>query len=501
MITRDRSMTQPDNSQSPHDKVFEQSSEISENKPQPPNQPSPSTPKSGDSSLPDKARDKHDSQSKALNNSQSNDPPFEQRSRLTIYVLIVVAFAAGMGATWIHMNVGQAIVPAPMSEMQARPREKSLVNQGDATIATKKISKGEKMPILMQSTSQNLAAVSERYQVDSRTNILSAASHFNLIDDRLARLDEEFSRFKIDIIDLRNTEELRNQHVTSSTAWSTAMSIGQLMLRASADEHNKNNIPLVFVPAGHFWMGQSDAQRGESARASSAAHYDFSHPAHSVHVQSGYFIGVYEITVGQLEEFAELQATGEATLSTHRFSKEIDRNKPACNIDWRTAMQFCEWLSQINNIQVRLPTEIEWEYAARGNKYVQQLEPLREQDVVVGGPWAVDTAALDRSWCGCVAMNNNVQEWTIDVWDEKVYGKRDTMLKSSRPNSSFPYSGIESNVMNPSNEPRAVRGSSFQDIPANRVLAIRRFKPISVREETLGFRIVVPVVNAKSTGK
>jgi formylglycine-generating enzyme required for sulfatase activity len=302
---------------------------------------------------------------------------------------------------------------------------------------------------------------------------------------RIYRLDDEFSRLKIELNDLKTAEETLRQQTSTAIAWAKTIARGQMNLRASKSELSDLHIPLVFVPSGQFVMGQTEIQRLNSASTSSAAHFDFSFPSHSVNVEMGYFIGVYEITLGQIEDFVRDR--------NQAIRKDLDRNHPVSNIDWTTATEFCHWLSEINGIQVRLPTEVEWEYAARGNLQIQRFESAQELNVLVGGPWTVDNPVLDRSWCGCVAMNSNLQEWTIDTWDDKAYSKRAATLESESPGSKYVYKGFTPSSTNSSVEPRAVRGSSFQDIPANRVLAIRRFKPISASEETLGFRIVVPI--------
>ncbi len=413
----------------------------------------------------------------------------------------ILAFTLGFGIYWSFENLQLLLDPPSNPEIGSVLEKTSGVNTNDSEQPAERSGDDLKAVSVTHSNLENVVPISDERVTASHFVFATGTSKIAKITDRIARMDDEFSRLKVDIADLRKSEELRNEMVTKYTAWTKAISTGLLVIRTSTDESIESSLPLVFVPAGQFWMGQTSAQRGESARASAAAHYDFSHPAHPVQITSGYFIGMYEVTIGQFQEFAAQYDTVGTVAAPLRYARETDLNKPACNIDWNTAVAFCTWLSKINNIEVRLPSEIEWEYAARGNMYVQTFESIREKELVMGGPWPVDNQNLDRSWCGCVAMNSNVQEWTIDIWDEKVYGKRDAMLKSSRPNSRFLYVGNELSAVSSSTEPRAVRGSSFQDIPANRVLAIRRFKPINAREETLGFRIVVPILNDESTGK
>jgi len=508
MFTAVMMIMTPDYSTGSHDDAFAQTPEVVDKVQHLPIQLSPPLPPphSNPERCPNKPGYEHSLQRSASVSVYMQDSSGESNSRqprLGVYVTIaILAFAVAIGMYWSYENLVQMTGSTPVSEVRTAYEKKFALNQSKSAITADKPTQDLKAETVTHSAVQNELARSEKRLVDSQSSFTPSSSNIELITDRLIRLDEEFSRLKIDIVDWKNTEELRKQNAIRSTNWTKAISSGQLMILTNSDDRNMNSLPLVFVPAGQFWMGQTAAQRVESARASSAAHYDFSHPAYSVQVKSGYFIGMFEVTVGQMQEFASQSNVGETITAAHRYPNDADRNKPACNIDWKTAMAFCDWLSMINNIEVRLPTEVEWEYAARGNMYVQSFESTREQNVVVGGPWPVDNQILDRSWCGCVAMNSNVQEWTIDIWDEKAYERRDVILKSSRPNSSYIYKGAEPIVANSTSDPRAVRGSSFQDIPANRVLAIRRFKPINTKEETLGFRIVVPVVNEElTTGK
>lgn len=408
-----------------------------------------------------------------------------------LFLFTILGFAVGIGIFLVIQNLRPIFGPVSVSGLRSMVEKRG--NTSETEMSADKSRQNAKGAIPPFHPAKNVVDVSEKPVGETQPFLVSASPSIDQIPDRMLRLDEEFSRLKIDIADWKKTDGLRRQSAARNSALAKAILSGTLMIRTSPDERIQTNIPLVFVPAGQFMMGQTTAQRSESARASFAGHFDFSHPAYPVQVKSGFFIGRYEITVGQLQQFATHNAVPVTTSAALQNGNGADLKKPASNIDWSTAVMFCNWLSKINGVSVRLPTEVEWEYAARGNSFVQNIEAIREKDYVVGGPWPVDYPSLDRSWCGCVGMNSNLQEWTNDVWEENLYDTRDAGLKASGPNSGFVYLGPESEAINTSPEPRAVRGSSFQDIPANRVLAIRRFKPVDTREQTLGFRIVVPV--------
>jgi formylglycine-generating enzyme required for sulfatase activity len=308
----------------------------------------------------------------------------------------------------------------------------------------------------------------------------------------MLQADDTFSRLKTGLVDLQRDEQQRSQNQRRTFALTKAIATGYMEIHAGPEPTRSGVMPLVYVPPGQFLMGQTEPQRRESARASSSSHYDFSVPAHGVKIRSGYFIGLYEVPASQLREFREsTQPKGAATLPTIT-TIEIDGEKPACDVDWQTAVDYCHWLSKINGLTVRLPTEIEWEYAARGSQYIQQFESLKDSSVVMGGPWPVNAENLDRSWCGCYAMNSNVQEWCIDAWDENAYRNRERIIASGRT-PTFNYSGLDSASLDARSDLRSVRGCNFRDSSANRDPSLRRYKPASASEPTVGFRVVVPI--------
>ena len=105
---------------------------------------------------------------------------------------------------------------------------------------------------------------------------------------------------------------------------------------------------LVHVPAGSFMMGQA---KGDPSAA----------PQHTVTVRA-FAIGQYPVTVG---EWKACVAGGGCNF-TPRMTNADDRT-PVHNVSWDDAEQYIAWLSQTMGKTYRLPTEAEWEYAARAN--------------------------------------------------------------------------------------------------------------------------------------
>jgi len=101
------------------------------------------------------------------------------------------------------------------------------------------------------------------------------------------------------------------------------------------------------INAGSFWMGDS---------------LENSMPIHKVTISKPFYIGVYEVTRDQYNEI----------MKTVNYDSS-NSNRPAA-VTWNEANEFCKRLSEITKDKYRLPTEAEWEYAARGGldreKYV-----------------------------------------------------------------------------------------------------------------------------------
>ena len=114
---------------------------------------------------------------------------------------------------------------------------------------------------------------------------------------------------------------------------------------------------LVRVPAGEFIMG-SDPARDPAARGDEQ-------PQHSIYLAE-FHIGKYPITNVQYQVFMDATQPRKLASTAHWQSPPGKENHPAASISWDEAAAFCLWLSQETGCIFRLPTEAEWEKAARG---------------------------------------------------------------------------------------------------------------------------------------
>ena len=169
---------------------------------------------------------------------------------------------------------------------------------------------------------------------------------------------------------------------------------------------------MVSVPAGEFTMG-SDKMPGSPPIAA---------PAHTVSLPD-FEIDVYEVTNGQFARF-QLESDYEAE-GDWRSSYTIGReDNPVANLTWGDAKEFCAWAGK------RLPTEVEWEKAARGTEGLRfpwgdtfDWTKANTNEHGVRDVIEVGSLVSDKSPYGCYDMMGNVTEWTSDILEPYPDGK------------------------------------------------------------------------------
>ncbi len=193
----------------------------------------------------------------------------------------------------------------------------------------------------------------------------------------------------------------------------------------------------ILIPAGPFIMGSSEADIQWAVRQFHSESFDWYRdetPARTVTLPA-FRIDKYEVTVGDYSSY--LAATGE---SPPREFNPRHADRPVANVTWRRAKDFCRWAKQ------RLPTEAEWEKAARGTdarRYPWGNEPDALNANVRGmGDSYRNTSAGGKfpegaSPYGLMDMSGNVWEWTADwyqpyagnEYDNDFYGEKFKVIK------------------------------------------------------------------------
>ena len=192
------------------------------------------------------------------------------------------------------------------------------------------------------------------------------------------------------------------------------------------------HLELVRVPAGEFLMGSDPATDKDA--------FDDEQPQHRVYV-SEFYIGKYPVTNAQYEVFVRATGHEEPRHWTRLLRKPKvpsgKENHPVVWVSWHDAVAFCQWLSRETGKPFRLPTEAEWEKAARGTdgrKYPWgnrfDKTKLNSREGEPGDTTPVGQYSLDGdSPYGCADMSGNVWEWCADWFDEQEYQHRKSVVK------------------------------------------------------------------------
>jgi formylglycine-generating enzyme required for sulfatase activity len=182
--------------------------------------------------------------------------------------------------------------------------------------------------------------------------------------------------------------------------------------------NDAKNVPMRLIPEGEFTMGSDDT--GDVG----------SRPAQKVYLDA-FYIDKFEVTnemydacVYAVECRKPLQG-GSATRNTY-FANPVYANFPVLYVDWKMANAYCKWR------EARLPTEAEWEKAARGTD--ARLYPWGNQEPdcslanhvgCVGDTTPVDQHEKGLSIYGAFGMSGNVWEWTSSLFRPYPYDATD----------------------------------------------------------------------------
>ena len=226
---------------------------------------------------------------------------------------------------------------------------------------------------------------------------------------------------------------------------------------------------MVFVPSGSFLMGSM-------AENTEALYNEF--PQHEAHLVN-FWLDRTEVTNAQYNQCVTASVCAASEPLNDHFSDET----PVQGINWLDADVYCRWVGG------QLPTEAQWEYAARGpdgRRFPWGDSPpdgsLANFNRNVGTTTPVGHYPAGASWVGALDMAGNVQEWVADWYDSDYYSS------SPHDNPTGPVSGNFNNF-------KVLRGGSWGG-GARYVRGAYRYNvSASVRSHFIGFRCLVPQVN------
>jgi len=189
---------------------------------------------------------------------------------------------------------------------------------------------------------------------------------------------------------------------------------------------------FVRVPAGEFWMGSDKTNDKQAA--------DDETPRHKVSLDE-YLIGKYPVTNRQYQVFAQKTAR---SVPSHWKNGQIPNGKenhPVVYVGWQDAADFCEWASKTTGQSVCLPSEAQWEKAARGTDgriYPWGDNPpnkdLANYAKNVGDTTPVGQYPAGASPYGALDMAGNVWEWVAD-WYASDYYKNSAARNPTGPST------------------------------------------------------------------
>jgi len=245
---------------------------------------------------------------------------------------------------------------------------------------------------------------------------------------------------------------------------------------APADDEPKD---MAYIPAGSFMMGSTDGDDNEK-------------PVHEVYVEA-FYMDKYEVTVAQYQQFIK----GMSHRQPENWQEQLQYPKlPVIYVSWDDANTYAKWAKK------RLPTEAEWEYAARsgnkGYKYswgngspigrkggniVDETAKHRFTDLTIwsgyddGYVFTAPVGSFEPNEFGLFDMTGNVSEWCADWYDENYYAS------SPKQNPQGPASAIG----------RVLRGGAWSNYPDLLRCAVRGRGDTTYRTAGIGFRCVQDV--------
>ena len=313
---------------------------------------------------------------------------------------------------------------------------------------------------------------------------------------------------------------------------------GGLAESASKPVTNSIGMTLVRIPHGEFLMGSDEPiatlekdfpfmerQRLEELRDEA--------PVHRVRITKDFYLGVTEVTVGQFRAFVQQSGFVPESIADgtggYGYRADYDPEKsargdafegrdpryswmnpgfvqtdahPVVNITWGDAQAFAKWLSQREGRTYRLPTEAEWEYAARagtrtryhsGDRPESQLAVANTFDAASKVNWpkfakqalqgndgfafTAPVASFAPNAFGLYDMHGNAWEWTQDLYDENYYAQSPV---------DDPQGPAEGNVY-------VRRGGSWHTWPLYTRSSYRNWNSPQTRYTLVGMRLVTEV--------
>lgn len=261
--------------------------------------------------------------------------------------------------------------------------------------------------------------------------------------------------------------------------------------KTQVETENRDNVKMVLIPAGEFLMGSNTGDADEK-------------PIHTVYVDA-FYMDMYEVTNAAYKKFIDANPEWQKDRIPGRFHDSnylrhwTDNNfpkgkgnHPVTYVSWYAAMAYAEWAGK------RLPTEAEWEYAARGGLVAKKYphgDTITPQDANYTHKDTTAVAQYPANRYGLYDMAGNVWEWCLDAYHANVY-------------ATFPRDGVAHNPLSGAsdiewllvnytnvniNEDRVLRGGAWSESDNSLEIASRFYLPLMSTGDNFGLRCVMDV--------
>ena len=239
-------------------------------------------------------------------------------------------------------------------------------------------------------------------------------------------------------------------------------------------------ITFKWIPGGTFRMG-CGSWDGEGKKDEL--------PVHEVHIE-GFWLGIYPVTQDQWKQVMTNSFWQKVRGSNPSWFK-MGGGYPVEQVSWNDARDFTVKLAAINNnrYHFRLPTEAEWEYAARSGGKPEKFPGGKPPEEIAwfsanSGMTTQPVGKLAPNGLGLYDMSGNVYEWCADYYHEDAYRHN---------GSANPLNGRES-------ARRVIRGGSWSNFPAELRCTYRGSVNQDFKGNFLGTRIVMTPISRKASG-
>ena len=292
--------------------------------------------------------------------------------------------------------------------------------------------------------------------------------------------------FNTDLADINNDGTVNITDVTALISFVMTGSLPGVDTQPATETFTVNGVPftMVTVEGGTFTMGASDEDT--LARG-------YEKPAHQVTL-STYSIGQTEVT----------QSLWRAVMNCNPSYYSISYNgsveRPVERVSWDQCQKFILKLNEMTGKHFRLPTEAEWEFAARGGNLSQGYQ-YSGSNTIDDVAWYIDNATSQMTYpvatkapneLGLYDMSGNVAEWCQDLTEEEIH----YMGVDHYSNGRYSSEAHTDPVGPATGNNRVLRGGHYwREAEHCRVTTLEAFNP-DTRDRSLGLRLVLDQENS-----